>query len=60
MVHPFAMRLTFHFMQTNISLLQDCVGFSVAFVVAVAMAWLLHSGFVKPIYNVINQRFLRS
>ena len=60
MVHLFAMRLTFHFMQINISLLQDFIGFSVAFVVAVAMAWLLHTGFVKPVYNVINRRFLRS
>lgn len=60
MVHPLAMRLTQHFMQTERTLLHDYIYFGVALVVAVLMAWLLHNGFVKPIGNVINRRFLRS
>lgn len=60
MVHLLAMRLTQHFIDVEGTPGGDMQYFCVSFVVAIALAWLLHNWFVKPVGDAINRCFSRS
>ena len=59
MVHLLAMRLARHCFGFDATPEGDMLYFSVAFVMAVAMACVLHYWFVKPVGNAINRQFQR-